>query len=61
LFLGPWGENEDWIEKFRRVITERLGIANGEQCKDIRFNLMAVVPDKRLALNNKLELLKTNR
>ncbi|XP_059476608.1 ubiquitin carboxyl-terminal hydrolase calypso isoform X2 [Neocloeon triangulifer] len=58
---GPWGENEDWTEKFRRVITERLGIANGEQCKDIRFNLMAVVPDKRIALNNKLELLKTNR
>ncbi|XP_065349591.1 ubiquitin carboxyl-terminal hydrolase calypso isoform X1 [Cloeon dipterum] len=58
---GPWGENEDWTEKFRRVITERLGIANGEQCKDIRFNLMAVVPDKRIALNNKLEMLKTNR
>ena len=27
--LGPWGENEEWTEKFRRVITERLGIATG--------------------------------
>lgn len=26
---GPWGEHEDWTEKFRRVITERLGIATG--------------------------------
>ena len=29
LLLGPWGENEEWTEKFRRVITERLGIATG--------------------------------
>ena len=27
--IGPWGENEEWTEKFRRVITERLGIATG--------------------------------
>jgi len=26
---GPWGEHEEWTEKFRRVITERLGIATG--------------------------------
>jgi hypothetical protein len=64
LFLcltGPWGEKEDWTEKFRRVITDRLGIATGEQYHDIRFNLMAVVPDRRLALTHKLKMLKTNR
>jgi ubiquitin carboxyl-terminal hydrolase BAP1 len=55
---GPWGEKEDWTEKFRRVITDRLGIATGD---DIRFNLMAVVPDRRLALTHKLKMLKTNR
>lgn len=58
---GPWGENEDWTEKFRRVITDRLGIATGEKYNDIRFNLMAVVPDKRLAISHKLNMLKTNR
>uniref|UniRef100_A0A1B6CEQ9 Ubiquitin carboxyl-terminal hydrolase n=1 Tax=Clastoptera arizonana TaxID=38151 RepID=A0A1B6CEQ9_9HEMI len=58
---GPWGEGEDWTEKFRRVITDRLGIATGEKFNDIRFNLMAVVPDKRLAITHKLNMLKTNR
>lgn len=58
---GPWGENEDWTEKFHRVITDRLGIATGEKYNDIRFNLMAVVPDKRLAITHKLNMLKTNR
>ncbi|XP_071440211.1 ubiquitin carboxyl-terminal hydrolase calypso isoform X3 [Hetaerina americana] len=58
---GPWGEQEDWTEKFRTVITDRLGIASGEQYHDIRFNLMAVVPDKRLAFSHKLKMLKTNR
>ena len=28
-FSGPWGEHEEWTEKFRRVITERLGMATG--------------------------------
>lgn len=54
---GPWGENEDWTDKFHCVIADRLGIAAG----DIRFNLMAVVPDKRLAITHKLNMLKTNR
>lgn len=45
---GPVEEGEDWTEKFRRVITERLGIATGgEPYHDIRFALMAVVPDRR--------------
>lgn len=56
---GPWAVNEDWTEKFRRVIGDRLGAA--AEYSDIRFNLMAVVPDKRLAITHKLNMLKTNR
>ncbi|XP_077275082.1 ubiquitin carboxyl-terminal hydrolase calypso [Temnothorax americanus] len=58
---GPWKEHEEWTEQFRRVITDRLGMATGEQLQDIRFNLMAVVPDRRLAISYKLTMLKTNR
>ncbi|XP_059153789.1 ubiquitin carboxyl-terminal hydrolase calypso-like isoform X2 [Physella acuta] len=59
---GPWEKGEDWTEKFRRVITDRLGMATGgEPYHDIRFNLMAVVPDKRQLLEHKLLTLKTNR
>ncbi|KAG0722136.1 Ubiquitin carboxyl-terminal hydrolase BAP1 [Chionoecetes opilio] len=59
---GPWQAGEDWTEKFRRVITERLGIATGgEPYHDIRFNLMAVVPDKITALRRKLSALRRNR
>ena len=62
LFLGPLIDGEDWTEKFRRVITERLGIATGgEPYHDIRFNLMAVVPDKITAYRKKLSALKNNR
>ena len=59
---GPWLEGEDWTEKFRRVITERLGIATGgEPYHDIRFNLMAVVPDKITAYRRKLVALRRHR
>ncbi|XP_053377291.1 ubiquitin carboxyl-terminal hydrolase BAP1-like isoform X2 [Mercenaria mercenaria] len=59
---GPWESNEDWTEKFRRVISERLGMATGgEPYHDIRFNLMAVVPDKVSLYEHKLSTLKTNR
>lgn len=58
---GPWAETEEWTEQFKRVITDRLGISSGEQLQDIRFNLMAVVPDRRLAISHKLTMLKTNR
>lgn len=34
---GPWNENGDWTEKFRSVMSERLGITAGEQYHDIRF------------------------
>jgi len=54
--LGPCEANEEWTEHFRKVILERIGIAT-----DIRYNLMAVVPDKRVSLITKVKLLKTNR
>lgn len=40
---------------------DRLGITTNEVSSDIRYNLMAVVPDKRLAITHKLSMLKTNR
>lgn len=56
---GPWEESEEWTGKFRRVMADRLGISTGEQ--DIRFNLMALVPDRRIAFTHKLSMLKTNQ
>ncbi|XP_035785459.1 ubiquitin carboxyl-terminal hydrolase calypso-like [Anopheles albimanus] len=56
---GPWDEKEAWTDKFRRVMSDRLGITTGEQ--DIRFNLMAVVPDRRIAITHKLKMLRTNQ
>ena len=29
VLVGPWAETEDWTDHFRRVIADRLGIANG--------------------------------
>lgn len=66
---GPIDPNEDWTEMFRRVIQSRLtqegssGSSSGEPSisPDIRYNLMAVVPDKRITLSNKLQNLKSNR
>lgn len=56
---GPWAPDvEDWTNKFRCVMADRLGITSGES--DIRFNLMAVVPDRRIAITHKLKMLKTN-
>lgn len=56
---GTWDQNEDWTDKFRRVITNRIEISNGEQ--DIRFNLMAVVPDRRISISHKLKILRRNK
>ncbi|XP_036227891.2 ubiquitin carboxyl-terminal hydrolase calypso isoform X2 [Bactrocera oleae] len=56
---GPWKDHEDWTDKFRCIMADRLGIATGEQ--DIRFNLMAVVPDRRIAITHKLKMLRTNQ
>ncbi|XP_054716085.1 ubiquitin carboxyl-terminal hydrolase BAP1-like [Uloborus diversus] len=54
---GPCGE-DDWTDKFRRVMGERLGPERGGE---VRFSLMAVVPDRRTAYEQKLRTLKTNR
>lgn len=57
---GPVGM--DWTDKLRDVISQRLGIATGgEPYHDIRFALMALVPDASSGLQRKLEMLKTNR
>jgi len=57
---GPVGV--DWTDKLRSVITERLGIATGgEPYHDIRFALMALVPDARASLAAKLQMLRTNK
>ncbi|KAG8550461.1 hypothetical protein GDO81_025399 [Engystomops pustulosus] len=59
---GPWAEDEEWTDKARRVIMERIGLATaGEPYHDIRFNLMAVVPDRRLKYESRLNILKMNR
>ncbi|KAM9324113.1 ubiquitin carboxyl-terminal hydrolase BAP1 [Gastrophryne carolinensis] len=59
---GPWAEDEEWTDKARRVIMERIGLATaGEPYHDIRFNLMAVVPDRRLKYEGRLNTLKINR
>lgn len=56
---GPWAEDEDWTVKFRKVIGDRLKAA--AERDGSRFNLMAVVPDKRLAIKSKVYTLKENR
>ncbi|XP_023015317.1 ubiquitin carboxyl-terminal hydrolase calypso [Leptinotarsa decemlineata] len=56
---GPCNDME-WTDKFRCVITNRLGIT-ADEYNEIRFNLMAVVPDRRLAIQHKLKMLRTNK
>ena len=63
---GPVGPGDSWTEKFREIITLRLALETQGQSEagsshDIRYNLMAVVPDKRVTLVNKLKNLKSNR
>ncbi|KAM7154697.1 LOW QUALITY PROTEIN: ubiquitin carboxyl-terminal hydrolase BAP1-like [Molossus nigricans] len=58
---GPWGEDEEWTDKARGVIMD-IGLATaGEPYHDIRFNLMAVVPDRRIKYEARLHVLKVNR
>ena len=60
---GPIPDPANWTEKLRAVITERLGIATGGGVPyhDIRFALMALVPDTRAEVARKLGMLRTNR
>lgn len=58
---GPIDPNEDWTEKFRRVIRQRLLLNETDGCdamNDIRYNLMAVVPDRRVQLKKQAVKLK---
>ncbi|XP_022649371.1 ubiquitin carboxyl-terminal hydrolase BAP1-like [Varroa jacobsoni] len=48
---------EDWTKRFFQVISERIGACKAE----IRFNLMALIPDRRKALSNRLEKLRNDR
>nr|XP_039259159.1 ubiquitin carboxyl-terminal hydrolase BAP1-like [Styela clava] len=55
---GPLSEDEEWHDMARRVINDRISMATGgEQCHDIRYNLMAVVPSLTDQYVSKLELL----
>ncbi|ERL87718.1 ubiquitin carboxyl-terminal hydrolase calypso isoform X1 [Dendroctonus ponderosae] len=56
---GPCSD-QDWTDNFRSVIQDRLGIT-ADEYNEIRFNLMAVVPDRRLAIQHKLKMLRTNK
>ena len=62
---GEIDPNEDWSEKFRKIITQRLAQETSGQgsdsSSDIRYNLMAVVPDQRMVLTNQLRNLESNR
>lgn len=53
---GPWASNENWTDKFKKIMNDRLS-----EHDEIRFNLMAVVPDNRLVITHTLNNLKTNK
>lgn len=65
---GPVAEGESWSEKFRRVITQRIAhetqsnrFSDSQSSRhDIRYNLMAVVPDKRVFYTKRLRKLREN-
>lgn len=52
-------ERGDWTEKFRQVIKRRIQ-ENKSLSNEIRYNLMAVVPDKRTTLQTRLKRLRGN-
>jgi hypothetical protein len=54
---GAWSETQTWKDKFRDVIRERVNAFDSE----VRFNLMAVIPDRRTELNRNLSYLTANR
>lgn len=58
---GPIPDPDNWTEKLREVIQERLGMAKGGAPIDIRFALMVLVPESRKINQKKLRLLEYNR
>lgn len=61
----PIVDGEMWTEKFRQIVTQRIAQESqataNDGSHDIRYNLMAVVPDRRVAYLSKLNTLKANR
>lgn len=52
----------NWTSKFKNIILQRLSSFNsGQQNHEIRFNLMAVVPDRMCILKEQIDLLNENR
>lgn len=49
--------DEDWTKRFFQVISERIGACKAE----IRFNLMALIPDRRKAFTSRLDKLRNDR
>ncbi|XP_065673583.1 ubiquitin carboxyl-terminal hydrolase BAP1 isoform X3 [Hydra vulgaris] len=59
---GPWSSEENWTDKARQVIQDRIQLATGgELSHDIRYNLLAVVPEQREILKEKLAVLSHNK
>lgn len=54
IVIGDIPENQDWMTVARTAIQERMNALSGE----IKFNLLAVMNDKRVGLQEKLATLK---
>lgn len=53
---------KNWTDRFKQIIRQRLNSFNsGQQNHEIRFNLMALVPDKMIISHEQVELMKHNR
>lgn len=51
----------NWTNKFKSIIRHRLSsFNNGQQNHEIRFNLMALVPDKMIQLSEQIDIMKYN-
>lgn len=51
----------NWTDRFKQIIRQRLNSFNsGQQNHEIRFNLMALVPDKMIISHEQAELMKYN-
>jgi len=58
---GPIPDPDNWTDKLREVIQNRLGMGKGGVPVDIRFALMVLVPESRSTNQRKLTLLEYNR
>ena len=64
---GPIEAGVEWSEKFCKIITARIAQETQNSnsadagAHDIRYNLMAVVPDRRVQYLSKLNTLRSNR